>query len=100
MRDSAGARTTFSRPGRREPYPLARGSGLRPIAPRSVIVGNAAQTLHPIGAQGFNLGLRDALTLADLLVERRTVAAAILAPRPCSLDYANVARRSAKAPLR
>jgi 2-octaprenyl-6-methoxyphenol hydroxylase len=36
-------------------------------AARAVIMGNAAQTLHPIGAQGFNLGLRDALTLADLV---------------------------------
>jgi len=34
-----------------------------------VLVGNAAQTVHPIGAQGFNLGLRDALTLAELLRE-------------------------------
>ncbi|WP_159017511.1 2-octaprenyl-6-methoxyphenyl hydroxylase [Cognatiluteimonas profundi] len=34
---------------------------------RAVLVGNAAQTLHPIGAQGFNLGLRDALTLAELV---------------------------------
>jgi len=32
-----------------------------------VLVGNAAQTVHPIGAQGFNLGLRDALTLAELV---------------------------------
>jgi 2-octaprenyl-6-methoxyphenol hydroxylase len=30
-------------------------------------MGNAAQTLHPIGAQGFNLGLRDALSLAQVL---------------------------------
>jgi 2-octaprenyl-6-methoxyphenol hydroxylase len=30
-------------------------------------MGNAAQTIHPIGAQGFNLGLRDALTFAELL---------------------------------
>ena len=30
-------------------------------------LGNAAQTIHPIGAQGFNLGLRDALTLAELI---------------------------------
>jgi len=36
--------------------------------PRAVLVGNAAQTVHPIGAQGFNLGLRDALTLAELVV--------------------------------
>jgi 2-octaprenyl-6-methoxyphenol hydroxylase len=32
-----------------------------------VLLGNAAQTLHPLGAQGFNLGLRDALTLAELV---------------------------------
>ena len=32
-----------------------------------MLVGNAAQTVHPIGAQGFNLGLRDALTLAELV---------------------------------
>lgn len=59
----------FSRPGRRKPYPLARLLAARTTAPRTVLVGNAAQTVHPIGAQGFNLGLRDALTLADLLRE-------------------------------
>jgi 2-octaprenyl-6-methoxyphenol hydroxylase len=32
-----------------------------------VLIGNAAQTLHPVGAQGFNLGLRDALTLAECI---------------------------------
>ncbi len=31
------------------------------------MLGNAAQTLHPIGAQGFNLGLRDALGFAECL---------------------------------
>ena len=40
-------------------------------APRAVLVGNAAQTIHPIGAQGFNLGLRDALTLAELIEAAR-----------------------------
>jgi 2-octaprenyl-6-methoxyphenol hydroxylase len=59
----------LSRPGRRVSYPLRRVQAMRLTARRSVIVGNAAQTLHPIGAQGFNLGLRDALTLAELLVE-------------------------------
>ena len=39
----------------------------RLVAPRTVLVGNAAQSLHPIGAQGFNLGLRDAATLAELI---------------------------------
>ena len=36
-------------------------------------MGNAAQTIHPIGAQGFNLGLRDALSFAQLAVQHRLV---------------------------
>jgi 2-octaprenyl-6-methoxyphenol hydroxylase len=60
----------FSRPGKRVSYPLRRVQAVRLVAPRAALVGNAAQTLHPIGAQGFNLGLRDALTLAELLIER------------------------------
>lgn len=39
----------------------------RVVDARAVLVGNAAQSLHPIGAQGFNLGLRDALTLAECI---------------------------------
>jgi len=64
----------LSRPGRRVSYPLQRVQSMRLTAARAVLVGNAAQTLHPIGAQGFNLGLRDALTLAELLIERSRVA--------------------------
>ncbi|HSC11494.1 MAG TPA: 2-octaprenyl-6-methoxyphenyl hydroxylase [Rhodanobacteraceae bacterium] len=60
----------LSRPGRRVSYPLQRVQSMRLTAARAVLVGNAAQTLHPIGAQGFNLGLRDALTLAELLIQR------------------------------
>ncbi|MES2499391.1 MAG: FAD-dependent monooxygenase [Pseudomonadota bacterium] len=33
-----------------------------------VIIGNAAQTMHPVAGQGFNVGLRDAQTLADTLI--------------------------------
>lgn len=48
-------------------YPLTLKVN-RPVAgPRCVLIGNAAQTLHPVAGQGFNLGLRDALTLAQLL---------------------------------
>ena len=65
----------FARPGQRKPYPLARLLAARTTAPRCVLVGNAAQTVHPIGAQGFNLGLRDALTLAELLREAAVAAA-------------------------
>jgi len=55
------------RVGKRSAYPLQRVSAATLAAPRAVLVGNAAQTLHPVGAQGFNLGLRDALTLAEEL---------------------------------
>jgi 2-octaprenyl-6-methoxyphenol hydroxylase len=55
----------FSRPGKRVSYPLRRVCAQRLTSTRAVLVGNAAQTLHPIAAQGFNLGLRDALTLAE-----------------------------------
>ncbi|TAL87038.1 MAG: 2-octaprenyl-6-methoxyphenyl hydroxylase [Rhodanobacter sp.] len=57
----------LSRPGRRHSYPIQRIAATRLTAARAVLVGNAAQTVHPIGAQGFNLGLRDALTLAELV---------------------------------
>lgn len=56
--------------GARSAHPALRVVARDTIAPRAVLVGNAAQTLHPVGAQGFNLGLRDALTLAES-IERR-----------------------------
>lgn len=55
------------RVGKRSAYPVARVIAEKLTAERTVLVGNAAQTIHPIGAQGFNLGLRDALTLAELI---------------------------------
>jgi 2-octaprenyl-6-methoxyphenol hydroxylase len=53
--------------GPRSAYPAQRIVADAVHAPRAVLVGNAAQSLHPVGAQGFNLGLRDALTLAEML---------------------------------
>ncbi|HVX04703.1 MAG TPA: FAD-dependent monooxygenase [Rhodanobacteraceae bacterium] len=57
----------LSRPGKRFAHRIRRVLADAVAAPRAVLVGNAAQTVHPIGAQGFNLGLRDALTLAELV---------------------------------
>ena len=57
----------ITRVGARSSYPITRVIAERIVAPRAVVMGNAAQTLHPIGAQGFNLGLRDALSLAQVL---------------------------------
>lgn len=73
--------------GERSVYPALRIVAARTIAPRAVLVGNAAQALHPIGAQGFNLGLRDALTLAELV-------AAAEDPGAASLLEAYAGRRS------
>ncbi len=54
-------------------YPLKRVVAERIAAGRCVLLGNAAQTIHPIGAQGFNLGLRDALSLAAQLKQCGTI---------------------------
>jgi 2-octaprenyl-6-methoxyphenol hydroxylase len=48
-------------------FPLKLKYARRPLARRVVLVGNAAQSLHPVAGQGFNLGLRDAWELARAL---------------------------------
>lgn len=55
----------FTGVGRRAHFPLALRYTRAVTAPRTVLVGNAAQTLHPVAGQGFNLGLRDAWDLAS-----------------------------------
>ncbi|GAA4895104.1 2-octaprenyl-6-methoxyphenyl hydroxylase [Ferrimonas pelagia] len=57
----------LQRVGQRASYPLALCKAERVIHHRCVLVGNAAQTVHPIAGQGFNLGLRDVEALAELL---------------------------------
>jgi 2-octaprenyl-6-methoxyphenol hydroxylase len=57
----------FLETGPRSRYPALRVCAERLVADRAVLVGNAAQSLHPVGAQGFNVGLRDALTLAEVI---------------------------------
>jgi 2-octaprenyl-6-methoxyphenol hydroxylase len=59
----------FLKVGRRVPYPLSLTQADRTSAPRCVIIGNAAQGLHPVAGMGFNLGLRDAASLAELIAE-------------------------------
>lgn len=56
---SVGARSCF-------PLRLRRSPQL--TLPHTILVGNAAQTLHPVAGQGFNMGLRDAWELAQLLL--------------------------------
>jgi 2-octaprenyl-6-methoxyphenol hydroxylase len=59
----------FLRVGRRQPWPLRLTRAQRVAGERVLLVGNAAQTIHPIGAQGFNLGLRDVEALAAMLAD-------------------------------
>ncbi len=53
--------------GERTSYPLRLQTASQHIAHRLALVGNAAQTLHPIAGQGFNLGIRDVMSLAETL---------------------------------
>jgi len=59
----------FSKVGERNAYPLALSRANGVIGRRGVLVGNAAHGLHPVAAQGFNLGMRDVATLCDCLLD-------------------------------
>ena len=59
----------LSRVGTRAAYPLGLSKAERLTAPRAVLVGNAAHGLHPVAAQGFNLGMRDVAALVDCVAE-------------------------------
>jgi 2-octaprenyl-6-methoxyphenol hydroxylase len=60
----------------RHRYPLGLNATSSTSA-RSVAIGNAAQTLHPVAGQGLNLGLRDAVVLANALTQHRYTPAAL-----------------------
>lgn len=60
----------ITRVGARASYPLRLVHARRQWAGRGLILGNAAHAIHPISAQGFNLGLRDVATLAEMLISQ------------------------------
>jgi 2-octaprenyl-6-methoxyphenol hydroxylase len=64
-----GSRIAFSKPGPRSRFPLALRRRTRLVEGNEVWIGNIAQTLHPVSGQGFNLGLRDAWQLAEILLK-------------------------------
>jgi 2-octaprenyl-6-methoxyphenol hydroxylase len=53
----------------RSRYPLILRHHQQNISHRFAVVGNAAQTLHPIAGQGFNLGIRDVISLAEIITQ-------------------------------
>ena len=69
LRTQFGTRLDFVHAGPRAAYPLALRVRKQLVQPRQVWIGNAAQTLHPVSGQGFNLGLRDAWELAEKLLD-------------------------------
>lgn len=60
-----GTRHSFTSASPRMAYPLGLRYRRDPVAERQVWLGNAAQTLHPVAGQGFNLALRDIWELAQ-----------------------------------
>ena len=59
----------FTSVGERRSFPLALEIARNTTADRIAVIGNAAQALHPIAGQGFNLGLRDAFELASIIID-------------------------------
>lgn len=64
-----GPRVRIAGVGPRRVYPLGLRVRQNPVGERAVWIGNAAQTLHPVAGQGFNLALRDIADLADTLTD-------------------------------
>lgn len=60
---------TFTAVGKRDCYPLRLKRAPDLTFPQTVLIGNAAQTLHPVAGQGFNLGVRDAWELAQIILD-------------------------------
>jgi len=60
---------SFIKTSSRTLYPLKFQQARDSVRPRLAIIGNAAHSLHPVSGQGFNLGLRDAAVLAQLIVD-------------------------------
>lgn len=69
LQDRCGPRVKLVGVGPRLVYPLGLRLRKTAIGEREVWIGNAAQTLHPVAGQGFNLALRDIAELADTLVD-------------------------------
>ena len=90
LSDAFGSRLgRFTAASARASYRLGLNAEARATA-RTVAIGNAAQTLHPVAGQGLNLGLRDGAVLARLLARDAA---------PAGLAGFNAARASDRATM-
>ncbi|MDP8567518.1 FAD-dependent monooxygenase [Methylophilus aquaticus] len=55
--------------GKRGRFPLKLSKLTQTFPAHCVVIGNAAQTMHPVAGQGFNVGIRDAVALAKSIRE-------------------------------
>jgi len=55
--------------GPRLAFPLRRAHAHSYVSQRAVLIGDAAHTVHPLAGQGANLGIADAATLAEVLLQ-------------------------------
>lgn len=69
LQDRFGDRVKLAAVTPRLVYPLSLRVRRQLVKGREVWIGNAAQTLHPVAGQGFNLALRDIIELADTLTD-------------------------------
>ncbi|KFZ30492.1 hypothetical protein IDSA_10555 [Pseudidiomarina salinarum] len=57
----------FTAVGERLQFPLRMQLAKTNVKHRALLIGNASHALHPIAGQGFNLGVRDAIVLSEIL---------------------------------
>ena len=69
LQQQFGTRMRFANPGKRSRFPLALRLRDTLVKGNEVWIGNTAQTLHPVSGQGFNLGIRDAWQLAEIVLK-------------------------------
>ncbi len=61
---------TFTKVGRRHAYPLSHHQQ-QDYYHRTLFIGNALHTTHPVAGQGFNLGLRDIAVLTECIAKAK-----------------------------
>lgn len=66
--------------GRRWHYPLSAILAHRYVDTRLALAGDAAHGIHPIAGQGLNLGFRDAIALAALVIDAKAAGADVGSP--------------------